>query len=76
MCFARKVPISLNEFYDQCLTSDISFMSVRESDFITFCHCVRLELRLRFRKRSHNNMQNVTIVKSSETYGKLKGPVQ
>ena len=76
ICFPRKIPISLNVFYDQCLTSDRSFKSVRKCDFITFYHCVRLELRLRFRKRSQNNMQNVIIVESSKTYGKLKSPVQ
>ena len=66
----------LNEFYDQCLTSDISFKSVRECDFITFYHCVRLELRLRSLRKTKYNMQNVTIVESSKTYGKLKSHVK
>ena len=73
ICFPRKVPISLNEFYDQCLISDISFKSVRKCDFITFYHCMRLSPRLHFLIRSQNNMQNVTSVENSETYGKLKG---
>ena len=74
-CFLSKLPISLNEFYDQCLTSGISFKSVCECDFITFYHCVRLELRLCFLRKTKYNMLNVTIVESSKTYGKLKGPV-
>ena len=74
ICFRRKLPISPNVFYDQCFTSDISFKYMRECDFITFCHCV--ELILRFLRRTQNNMQNVTIVGSSDAYGKLKCPVQ
>ena len=57
-------------------TFDISLESVCECDFITFYHCVQFECRLRFLRRTQNSMQNVTIVESSETYGKLKSPVQ
>ena len=51
--FSEKVPISLNGFCDHCLTSDISFEFVRECDFITFCHVVRLEFRLRFLRKTY-----------------------
>ena len=62
--------------YDQCLTSARSFESMRECDFIMFFHSMRLELRLRFLRRTQNNMQDVTIVESSKTYGKLEGLVK
>ena len=51
ICFSTKLPILPDEFFDQCLTSGISFESVHECLLITFYHCVRLELRL-----THSNV--------------------
>ena len=65
-----------NEFVYQSLTANISLESVLVtlSRFITVYHWSFKWLRLL--RRTQNNMQNVTIVESYETYGKFNDPVQ